>query len=128
MTIRQRFALLLVTMALFATSGNVAAQHTGITILDQQYSTDLSTKINGVVYESPGSTTTFSTTATQSRTSGTPLDSSLAANSKTFAKAEADMFSVATGTSAYPDLALNQVSNFARADAETYLSEVAPVV
>jgi hypothetical protein len=122
MTIRHRSALLLMAATLFAASGNVAAQYTEITILDDRYSTDLSTKINGVVYESPGSTTTFSTAATQTRTSATPLDSSLVANAKTFAKAAADMFSVATETSAYPEFALNEVSNFARADAETNLS------
>lgn len=117
MTIRHRSALLLMAAALFTANGNAAAQHTEITILGQRHLTDLSTRIE---YERRNSG--ISTVATQTKTSDKPLDSLLEANAKTFAKAEAGMFSVSTATSAFFDLARNEVSNSARADAETHLT------
>lgn len=119
MTIRHVSALLLAAAALFTASGNVAAQPTEITILDQRYLTDLSTR---VVSASPDFNTKFTTVVTQTKTSDKPLDSLLTANAMTFAKAEADMFSVSTATSAYPDRSQNEVGISARADAEMNLS------
>ena len=98
-----------------------SARAQNIELLDQWYTTDLSFRI---ISADPATFTRFTSSSETSFTrSAVPLDSTLQSSSpRVFAQAEATTFSASTSTSALWNMANDEVSAFARADAESFLS------
>lgn len=99
-----------------------SAHAQNIELLNQRYMTDLSFRISSV--EPPNYIDRFtSSSETSFKQSTSPLDSTLQSSSpRVFAQAKASTFAVSTNTSALWKIENNEVSAFARADAESRLS------
>jgi hypothetical protein len=108
--------LLMSTAALFPATSNATIQPDSFAImfLDELYYTELSTRVTSRV---PPYVTSTQTLSAQS---DTPLENELIGSPKTFAKAQADMFSVSAATSAYWDSEVSSAG--ARAAAGTVLT------
>lgn len=112
-----RALMLLVAAALAGASGSAQAQYTEISLLDEHYSTTLSTSTT--VPDCRDCATTTTTTVRQT-TSGSPIESELQVADSVFAKATADTFSVSSEATAF--IACRYCGPRAHATAETWLS------
>ena len=96
-----------VPLLVFVLVEPASANPLGIRILDDQFTTNVGLRLTRFVGDGTETTTTFRPT-----TSGSGLSDSLQASVRVFATATAETFSVATRTSALPNLAMNEVSAF----------------
>lgn len=100
-------------------SGNVFAQM-GVSILNAQYERDLS--LNWTEFTMDGhAMVPHPQSMAETTTSAAPISNTITSpnNPKRFATASADMFSVSTATSAFPNATFTENSGFAKAIAES---------